>query len=195
MIPWPLTRRLRRAALPRRSAAACCVPGTARILKGEMSIPCYLRLIKSQTQPDGGEGYSGMATGYPATVPGEEAALPWQATANVRGDEQESSQADLVGRACNTRRSPLSIIGQTRILGAHVRKDACSPREICYDVRQRTDRTVRGGNRVAEVSRGHSSRWKRAGSPNKGEAYPEVSPRRRLKRCPDRMVRVNDNDQ
>jgi len=41
-----------------------CVPGTARILKGAMSIPFMLKLIKSQTQPDGGEGYSGMATGY-----------------------------------------------------------------------------------------------------------------------------------
>jgi hypothetical protein len=39
----------------------------------------------------GGEGHSGMATGYPATVPGKEAALPRQGTANARGDEQESS--------------------------------------------------------------------------------------------------------
>jgi len=47
--------------------------------------------------------YSGMATGYPVTVPGKEAALLRQGTANVRGDEQEPSQAGLVGRACNTR--------------------------------------------------------------------------------------------
>ena len=60
-----------------------CVPGTARILKGAMSLPFILTLIKSQTQPDGGESerserqrYSGKATGYPATVPGKEAALP-----------------------------------------------------------------------------------------------------------------------
>jgi hypothetical protein len=79
--------------------------------------------------------YSGMATGYPATVPGKEAALPRQGTASARGDAQESSQAGLVGRACNTRRSPLSILSQTRILGARVRKDACSPREICHEVR------------------------------------------------------------
>lgn len=58
---------------------------------------------KSQIQPDGGEGCSGMATGYPATVPGEEAALPRQGTANPRGNEQEPSQAGLVGRAGNTR--------------------------------------------------------------------------------------------
>ncbi len=78
-----------------------------------------------------------------------------------RGDEQEPSQAGLVGRAGNTRQSPLSIISQARILGARVRKDACLPREICR-VSRRTDRTVRGDYRVAEVSRGHSSRWKRA---------------------------------
>jgi len=36
------------------------VPGTARILKGEMSLPYKLKLIKSQIQPDGGEGYSGI---------------------------------------------------------------------------------------------------------------------------------------
>ena len=41
-----------------------CVPRTARILKGALSLPFILKLIKSQTQPDGGEGYSGMATGY-----------------------------------------------------------------------------------------------------------------------------------
>ena len=79
------------------------MPGTARILKGALSLPFVLKLIKSQTQPDGGEGYSGMATGYPVTVLGEEAALPRQGTANARGDVQEPSQAGLVGRAGNTR--------------------------------------------------------------------------------------------
>ena len=67
------------------------MPGTARILKGALSLPFILKLGKSQTQPDGGEGYSGMATGYPVTVLGEEAALPRQGTANARGDEQEPS--------------------------------------------------------------------------------------------------------
>ena len=82
---------------------------------------------------------------------GEEAALLWQGTANARGDEQEPSQAGLVGRAGNTRQIPLSIISQARIPGARVRKDACLPREICR-VSIRTDRTVRGDHRVAEVS-------------------------------------------
>ena len=92
---------------------------------------------------------------------GEEAALLRQGTANARGDEQEPSQAGLVGRAGNTRQSPLSILSQPCILGARVRKDACLPREICR-VSIRTDRAVRGDYRVAEVSRGHNSRWKRA---------------------------------
>ena len=95
------------------------------------------------------------------TVLGEEAVLLRQGTANAWGDEQEPSQAGLVGRAGNTRQSPLSIISQARILGARVRKDACLPRESCR-VSIRTDRTVRGDHRVAEVSRGHSSRQKRA---------------------------------
>ena len=42
---------------------AGCVPGTARILKGGLSIAINIKLNKSQTQPDGGEGYSGKATG------------------------------------------------------------------------------------------------------------------------------------
>ncbi len=39
------------------------MPGTERILKGALSLPFILKLIKSQTQPDGGEGYSGMQPG------------------------------------------------------------------------------------------------------------------------------------
>ena len=104
------------------------MPGTARILKGALSLPFNFKLIKSQTQPDGGEGFSGSATGYLATGPREEAALQKQGTANARGDEQQPSQAGLVGRVCNTRQSPLSILGQAGILGARVRKDACLPR-------------------------------------------------------------------
>jgi hypothetical protein len=41
-----------------------CVPGTAHVLKGEPMISVYGSQGKSQTQPGGGEGYSGMATGY-----------------------------------------------------------------------------------------------------------------------------------
>jgi len=156
-----------------------------------MSIPFNLKLIKSQTQPDGGEGYSGMATGFPVTVPGKEAALLRQGTANARGDKQESSQAGLVGRACNTRRSPLSILSQIRILGAHVWKDTCSPREICHDVRQWTDRTVRGGDHVAEVSKGHSSWWKRAGPPKSGRSIPGGLTPTKARTVPGRMVWVN----
>lgn len=96
-----------------------CVPGTARILKGEY-ISCY-RYITSprpslmeaswsatETRAEGeserseGQRCSGMATGYPVTVLGEEAVLPRQDTANARGDVQKPSQAGLVGRVRNT---------------------------------------------------------------------------------------------
>ena len=69
------------------------MPGTPRILKSALSLPFVLKLTKSQTQLDGTEGYSGMATEYSAMVLGEEAALPRQGNANARGDEQEPMQA------------------------------------------------------------------------------------------------------
>jgi hypothetical protein len=96
-----------------------------------------------------------------------------------------------VGRACNTRQSPLSIISQVRILGARVRKDACLPREICRDVHQRTDRTVRGGDHVAEVSRGHSSRRKRARPPDSGRSIPGGLTPTKARTVPGRMAWVN----
>jgi hypothetical protein len=81
-----------------------------------------------------------------------------------RRTETESPQARSATRwsggdppeADNTGLSPLSIISQAGILGARVRKGACLPREICR-ASIRTERTVRGDYRVAEVSRGHSS--------------------------------------
>ena len=131
----------------------------------------------------------GIAVGQPGLsitcgTPGKEAAPPRRGTANAWGDAQELSQAGLVGRACNTRQGPLSILSQIRILGVHVRQDACSPRVICHGVQNRTDQTVRGGDHVAEVSRGHSSWWKTSRASRKLEKNPEVSPRRRSERCP-----------
>ena len=41
----------------------CCVPGTAHVLKGESIIATLVMIDKSQTQPDGGEGCSVIATG------------------------------------------------------------------------------------------------------------------------------------
>ena len=117
---------------------------------------------KSLTQPDGGEGCSGSATGYPVTVPRKEAVPPRRDTANARGDEQKPSQAGLVGRVCNSRQSPLSIIGQAGILGARVRKVVGLTPGDPLRVQLRTERTARGDHRAAEVSRGHSSRRKRA---------------------------------
>ena len=43
--------------------AVGCVPGTAHVLKGESNVHYYKMLGKSQTQPDGGEGCSAIATG------------------------------------------------------------------------------------------------------------------------------------
>jgi hypothetical protein len=87
------------------------------------------------------------------TASGEKAA-PMRGTANAWGNEQEPSprkrdlrHAGLVGRVCNTRQTPLSIIGQEGILGARVRKDACLPREICHVA---LERRVRG--KLAEGS-------------------------------------------
>ena len=39
-----------------------CVPGTAHVLKGELIIATRAVINKSQTQPDGGEGCSVIAT-------------------------------------------------------------------------------------------------------------------------------------
>ena len=52
------------------------IPDTACILKGEASSLGVAELGESPTQPDGGEGCIGMATGYPVTVRGEEAVQP-----------------------------------------------------------------------------------------------------------------------
>ena len=111
---------------------------------------------------------SGMAS-RGSICPGEKATLPRQSTANAWGDVQKPSQAGLVGRVRNTGQSPLSIISQAGILGARVQKDTCLPREGCR-VSARTDRTVRGDHHVAEISRGHISRRKRA--PQRGEDSP-----------------------
>jgi hypothetical protein len=100
-------------------------------------------------------------------------------------------EAVLVGRACNTRQSPLSILGQRRILGAHVRKDACSPREICRDVQQGLTKPQGEAISRQKSAEGIVVGGNELGLPIKGEVYPEDSPRRRPERCPDRMVRVN----
>ena len=107
----------------------------------------------------------------------EEAALPRQGAAKVRGDEQKSSQACIVGRGCNTIQSPLSISGNVRILGIQVPKDTCLPREVShvpFEKSRATEFWLKGGatrlDRLGEVSRRHISRWKRA--PQRGEVSP-----------------------
>lgn len=66
-----------------------------------------------------------MATGSPVTVPGEEAALPRQGAAKVRGDEQKSSQA----RSCGTSLQ-------------HKVKSSIHHRQCSYTRRLRTERCV-----------------------------------------------------
>ena len=92
-------------------------------------------------------------------------------------------EAHTPGRVCTSRRSPLSIARCVRKLGVHVLKDMCLPREISHAA---LERRVRGElaegrvidpERMREVSRGHSSRWKRAEPPEQGEVHSEVLPR------------------
>ena len=61
-------------------------------------------VIKSQGQPDGGEGHS-AGQAIHGNAAGEEGLC-----ANMRGDAQEPNLGDPdSGRVCNTRRSPLFI--------------------------------------------------------------------------------------
>ena len=50
---------------------------------------------------------------------------------------------------------------------------------------------LRGGDRVAEVSRGHSSRRKRAGPPETGRSIPGGLTPTKARTVPGRMVWVN----
>ena len=54
--------------------------------KGEPIFFNYGSQGKSQAQPDGGEGCSGITTGVSVTVPRKAVALLRQGTAKVRGD-------------------------------------------------------------------------------------------------------------
>lgn len=47
-----------------------CVPGSACILKGALSLPFILKPIKSQIRPGGGGGYRVKATGIIPTTAG-----------------------------------------------------------------------------------------------------------------------------
>ncbi len=145
-------------------------------LKGESIASNNRSQDKSQAQPDGGEGHSVITTGYPVTVLRKAVApLRWSST-KVRGDVQKSSQACIVGRACNTRQSPLSIIGNVRILGIHVLKDVClTPGGLSCAPERRVRLKLAEGratcsDRMGEVSRGHSSRRKRDAREPAGQA-------------------------
>jgi hypothetical protein len=67
-----------------------------------------------------------------------------------------------VGRACNTKRSPESIIGSARILGVHVLKDVCfTPGGFSCAPESRVRLKLAEGratcsDRMRGVSRGHN---------------------------------------
>ncbi len=67
-----------------------------------------------------------------------------------------------MGRACNTRQSPLSIIGNVRILGIHVLKDVClTPGGLSCAPERRVRLKLAEGratcsDRMRGVSRGHN---------------------------------------
>ena len=87
-----------------------------------------------------------------------------------------------MGRACNTRRSPLSTISSARILGAHVPKDVCLPREASHVPRKvACDGNWLGAGQPAltaweESAEGIVAGGNEPGLPQRGEVYPEDSP-------------------
>ncbi len=145
-----------------------------------LRVSLSLRIIEVKTSPKSSQMEAKdivfITTGYPVTVLRKAVApLRWSST-KVRGDVQKSSQACIVGRACNTRQSPLSIIGNVRILGTHVLKDVCftpgglpcaSERRVRLKLAE--DRAT-CSDRMGEVSRGHSSRRKRDAREPAGQA-------------------------
>ena len=149
--------------------------------------------IKSQSQPDGGEGYSaGQAIRGNAT--GGEGL-----SANVRGDEQEPSEANLNRDESATQDEVLySSNEEGRILGARAWKVNEHTPGGPLSVTIVTDYVARCGHRLTEVSREHSSR-RRNETGVVADGLPvqrrirEASPRRRLERCRGRMAAVNES--
>jgi hypothetical protein len=107
------------------------------------------------------------------TVLRKEAALPRQGTAKVRDDEQKSSMRRAHWDEPAPQGEVLYPSQGVSVNSAFVYRKACvyPGRSATMSV-NRTDRTVRGGDHVAEVSRGHSSRPKRAGPPENGRSIP-----------------------
>lgn len=149
--------------------------------------------IKSQAQPDGGEGHSArQAAGE--NVPGEEGL-----SANVRGDAQEPSKAIRNRDESATQDEVLyPSHGEGRRLGARARKVNGHTPGGPLSVTQVTGHPARDGDRLTGVSRERSSR-RRNGTGVAADGLPvqrrarEEPPRQRLERCRGRRAAVNES--
>ena len=150
-------------------------------------------VIKSQGQPDGGEGHS-AGQAIRGNAAGEEGLC-----ANMRGDEQKPSEAILNRDESATQDEVLyPSYEEGRRLGARAWKvNEHTPGEP-LSVTQVTDRAVRHGYRLSEVSRERISR-RRNETGVVADGLPvqrrirEESPRSRLERCRGRMAAVNES--
>ena len=149
--------------------------------------------IKSQSQPDEGEGYS-AGQAVRGNAYGEEGL-----SANVRGDAQEPSEAILTRDESATQDEVLySSHEEGRRLGARARKVNERTPGDPISVTQVTNHPVRYGHCLSEVSRERSSR-RRNETGVAADGLPvqrrirEESPRQRLERCRGRMAAVNES--
>ena len=152
-------------------------------------------VIKSQDQPDGGEGHS-AGQAVRGNAYGEEGL-----SANVRGDAQEPSEAFPTRDESATQDEVLySSHEEGRRLGARAWKVNEHTPGDPIGVTSVTDRLVRGGHRLSEVSREHSSR-RSNGTGVVADGLPvqrrvrEEPPRQRLERCRGRMAAVKESGQ
>ena len=158
------------------------MPGTAHVLRVSLQFP--IMEVKASPKPSRMDAFEAKRRGlrmqerpqgasngivlsqlrYPVTVLRKAVAPLRRSNTKARGNlpVRARRQANINrvrrafgGPACNTRLSPLSIISSARVLGIYVLKDVRFTREICC-VFRRTEQTVRGDHRVAEVSRRHS---------------------------------------
>jgi len=149
-------------------------------------------VIKSQGQPDEGEGHSAGQAVH-GNVSGEEGLCT-----NMRGDEQEPNQANCNRDESATQDEVLySSYEEGRILGARAWKVNKHTPGDPLSVTQVTNCAVRSSHCLTEVSREHSSR-RRNETGVVADGLPvqrrirEASPRRRLERCRGRMAAVNE---
>ena len=150
-------------------------------------------VIKSQAQPDGGEGHS-AGQSVRGNAYGEEGL-----SANVRGDAQEPSEAILNRDESATQDEVLySSYEEGRRLGARARKVNEHTPGDSISVAQATGHPARGGDRLSRVSRERSSRRRNGtgvasgGLPVQRRVRAEP-PRQRLERCRGRMAAVNES--